>query len=207
MTLIVPFLAFASTPWPADLAILAAFGLGSLVTFALHKIEVRQRLRNGNLAGNSISGLDPLAARRLQVEIARGRRYNRPLTLMMLRLHANKFHAINSNGATDGPVNATFKTHVDRMSQVSAAAILRTCVRDSDIVTWDAIEQAHVVMFTESDPDSSRRAAARVTQLLSDRLGASLNVGLADFPLDAFVLDDLLQRVRHECRDHYVLVA
>jgi hypothetical protein len=114
---------------------------------------------------------------RLEAELARARRYERPLTVGVVALEP----------AESGP---------DRCAAPSAlflaGAIVREALRGSDLVTYDAQHNHYVILFIESTKLQAVQAAKRVQALLSTRTSLRVRHGLAEFPADGLLLEDLI---------------
>jgi hypothetical protein len=134
----------------------------------------------------------PLAHRarpQLDGELARARRYQRPLTVAVVRLDPDAagectdlWLTLRGNGT--GPHSP--------LTFFLAGAVLRAAVRGSDLVTYDAPHAQYVLLFTESTKLQTVQAAHRLQALVYTRTRLDMRLGLAEFPADGLTLEDLI---------------
>jgi hypothetical protein len=134
----------------------------------------------------------PLAHRarpQLDGELARARRYQRPLTVAVVRLDTDApvertdfLFALGGNGTVPH----------SQLTFFLAGAVLRDAVRGSDLVTYDARRDQYVILFTESTRLQTLQAAHRLQDLMYARTRLGMRIGLAEFPVDGLTLEDLI---------------
>jgi GGDEF domain-containing protein len=125
----------------------------------------------------------PLVHRaRLQLdgELARARRYQRPLTVGVVSLEA------------DEPMGQAPHVFAAQPAFFLVGAVLRDAVRGSDLVTYDAPHDQYVILFTESTRLQTLQAAHRLQALVYTRTRLGMRIGLAEFPADGLTLEDLI---------------
>lgn len=124
---------------------------------------------------------------RLQTEIDRAKRYNRPLSLIMLDIDFFK------------KVNDTYGHSVGDTVIKTVARILRTSVREVDVVARYGGEEMAAIL-PETDEKSAIIVAERIRQKIQKEIvetkQGSLNVtasfGISQFPLDGVTMDLLI---------------
>jgi hypothetical protein len=117
---------------------------------------------------------------RLEAELARARRYERPLTVGVVALEP-------AEAAEPGPDRCAAP-----LALFLAGAAVREALRGSDLVTYDARHNHYVILFTESTKMQAVPAAKRVQALLYTRTSLRVRHGLAEFPADGLLLEDLI---------------
>ena len=125
----------------------------------------------------------------LAQELARARRYQRPLTVAVVRLEADAsvertdlLLALGGNGTVPH----------SQLPFFLVGAVLRDAVRGSDLVTYDATHDQYIILFTESTKLQTLQAAHRLQALVSTRTRLGMRIGLAEFPADGLTLEDLI---------------
>lgn len=122
--------------------------------------------------------------RRLDEELSRAQRYQRPVSLLLIDLDNFK------------KVNDTFGHHVGDRALIAVAEVLRREQRTSDSVfRWGGDE--FVLLLPESDGNGAQHLAGRLCNLIMnlDLGGASLraSVGVSSYPTDGADRDALLR--------------
>jgi hypothetical protein len=124
---------------------------------------------------SSLVDSDELAA-----ELARARRYERHLSIVVLSAQPVDEHAENGH------------SKLPQMIALLTAAALREVLRFSDAVCYHAAENRFVLGLTEVGPERAVQAMARIRTHLLSRLHLRTQAGLAAFPADAITLDELV---------------
>ncbi len=138
----------------------------------------------------------------LSAEMARARRYQRPLTVLILGLENGRLpeHLYNLVGG-NGDDNGTGRQILSRTTQLVSfvlGTILRDTLRESDIATYHATEDRYVLLLTESTRAQARDTVQRLNQLFHRRVHTDLRAGIAEFPIDGLTLDELISSAQQE---------
>jgi hypothetical protein len=118
------------------------------------------------------------ALARVAEELARARRYERPLTVAVI--------ALGDDAAAQLPAELM------RRRPSALAVATRQAMREIDIVC-DATPGRCVVVIPEAGPDEARQAVHRTCQACAVRLDSTLRVGIATFPKDGWTFPDLVE--------------
>ncbi len=140
---------------------------------------------------------------RFSLEITRARRYRTPLTLVTVQPRATGVHrrlmlAANGDAAPDSPPEHDVPDEVRELATALLSPLLRGSVRITDVVAYDATEDDHVALFTETSKDEARNAVQRVRGVVEERFSIHLRIGAAEFPGDGLTLDDLVEKARED---------
>jgi len=125
----------------------------------------------------------------MTAELARARRYDRPLSV-----------ALVANGAAplaDGagaPLAGAGTQPQSPLGPVVLASLLREVMREEDLVSYAATRQRCVVMMPEVAFDQAQQAICRVTAVCTHQFGLPIRAGSATYPTDGWTLDDLVSR-------------
>lgn len=157
------------------------------------------------------------AATEIGRELERARRYERPLTLLVLTLHyLHDQEGAHGSGAQKAPeseegleqqtavryeeVGSVGGHSPDEIGKRLAdpiallnAWVLSERIREIDIVTYEPIDQRFVFVLPESDRKEARGAVRRIAALMKER-GFMVRAGAAQFPDCGLTIPQLVQR-------------
>jgi hypothetical protein len=144
----------------------------------------------------------------IPAELSRARRYQRPLSVAVLRLADEQLPMTEpaGNGRGNGKSWATEWLPMQWMKPIVAGFpfmgyLLRDVLRESDVVTYDAALNQYVIAL----PDATREQAAypvhRLEAAAEIRALTRLRVGLAQFPMDGLTLEDLVSFAQSQCEN------
>jgi hypothetical protein len=141
----------------------------------------------------------------IEAELRRARRYERPLAVVVATLDHPAFATASSEpsgnaGAVAGqPMpedsdeadkrRALFDVHA---SLLLLGDLLQGSVRETDIVAYAPARHRFVVCLPECDGESASLAVERVGRLFRERTAHRLLAGVAAYPPDALIVDDLI---------------
>lgn len=123
-------------------------------------------------------------------EIARARRFNHPLTIAVIKPAAapaaGKVHHLD-------PVLHTAKVGRGHLFPVMLLGPnVRDALRETDLISYDSARNHYVIVLPESTKRQAAQIITRITDI-AERAGiGSLHVGMAEFPADGLILEDLL---------------
>jgi hypothetical protein len=120
----------------------------------------------------------------MTAELARARRYGRPLSIVLV--------AVSQSAAA--PENALAVDPASPFGPVVLASLLREVMREEDMVSYTAARQRCLVMMPEVDRQEAQQAVDRVTVLCAQRFSLLVRAGVAAYPLDGWTLEDLVRR-------------
>ena len=138
----------------------------------------------------------------LSAEVRRCRRYERPLTIIVLAPQAVASN--NGNGGSGAAHGETaheanpnpWVTFSTELGCLLLGSILRGTLRETDIVTLAPENPDFLVLLPETDSESAIAAARRLGALFFERSTLMLRVGVASYPADGLTLDDLAAHAR-----------
>lgn len=121
-------------------------------------------------------------------EIYRSRRYNHPLTMIMVEpLKGSQEMILNQS------VREVQESMISRYVSISLARALREYIRRTDMLVEQPDRGRFIVLTPETGKKESERVVAKVFDAASS-IGAEVAVGVCSFPDDALTLDDMLGR-------------
>jgi hypothetical protein len=159
----------------------------------MFRLQMRYREPNGDLfdyAGSlpTYHELKPL----LDHEIRRARRYERPLSLLML----SPDRSAARSGTGSAQIEGTGPSIMQQLQFGYVGALLRDTLRETDLAGYLAEAQEFVAMLPEGSADDAARTAGRINDRLADRMAVRLRSGVAAYPDGGLTLDDLMDSAR-----------
>jgi len=123
----------------------------------------------------------------LTAELERARRYRHKLSVVILSTHHEQHDksrlALTRAAKPEEPASPFFSL---------INSLMRDNLRHSDIVTYDVKNDHYVLLFPESSAVATQQAILRITGLVLHRTGTRLRHGIAEFPSDGLILQDLI---------------
>ena len=138
-------------------------------------------------------------------ELDRARRYQRPLSLLMVTPYPHRDDVPWPGSDRAAPSSASdekvlLETRLPHLASLLVGSILARTVRGSDQVTYRTADDRFVILLIEADQDVARSAVDRIEDLVRGRAHLGLRVGIATFPEDGFTMNDLLGQAEEQWR-------
>ena len=137
-------------------------------------------------------------------ELARARRYGRPLSVVVLSLGnghlAEEVRRVNGNNG-DSTADVKLLTRTSQVASIVFGWVLQEALRESDTLSYFAADNRYVILMTESTHEQAHKAMERLSALYYQRTLDHLRAGIAQFPGDGLTLEDLVvsaQKAWHE---------
>ena len=195
---------------PLLLCAIALFLLGAILVIAIRQAKQHRDISTG------IRNISPLAPtmeipsfrRALPMivkELARMRRYQRSLAIIVLQLE-NNYDLLSTKSMADavsGNGSHQSKKHRLQTAQLGfllMGTILQDSLRESDIVTFDAANNRFVILLPESDKAEALHAAGRLNRQFFQKTSTELRAGVAEFPVDGWIIEDLVNNAISTCQ-------
>jgi hypothetical protein len=175
-------------------AVLAAVAVFALVVLII-AIAIRRLARSVVAAMWSPDVAVPTYRGWLEVlrrELNRARRYHHPLAVVVMQLAERGVLEENARVHSSS-------TNRSQWAVMRAGMLLRELLRDTDVVTYDPAENRFVLLLTETTPPQARAAVLRLESLLHERAGATLQSGIAMFPDEGLITEDLVRLAAQQC--------
>ena len=116
----------------------------------------------------------------LQREVARARRSERPLSVVVVR-------PLRHNGSDDNQLS--------RIEFLLCGRIFRDAVRELDFTTYDGARDQFIIVLPESTESQTRHAIERLSGLVGKAVD-HLSFSAATFPEDGLTVEDLVVRAK-----------
>ncbi len=118
-------------------------------------------------------------------EVTRARRYQRPLSVLVMR-------CVNGNNGSNGSSGEHIDPSYPQMISLLLGAILPDTIRETDLVAYDAANRRYVILMPELTAFQAERAVRRLNELLRARVSTPTSVGVAEFPRDGLTLEEVV---------------
>ena len=129
------------------------------------------------------------AGDRIQTELTRSRRYNRPLSVLIVKVMPGSKE--NYHGRLERLEADLFQ----RFTMAKVGQILNGQARQTDLIMRDAAGR-FVILCPETGSEDCTKLADRVRKGVEEDLGDEVRWGIASFPEETLEFDDLLQKAR-----------
>jgi hypothetical protein len=143
---------------------------------------------------------------RLARELARMRRYERPLVVVVFRAGEAYAEAAAKNGGrgNGGSLRRNGRSghpysEGSSLAFWHAGAMLRDLVRDTDVVSCDFGSHQYVVVLPETNRQQAHQAAVRLQNLIRKVVQVPLRAGVAEFPSDGLIIEELVKGAAADC--------
>ena len=131
-------------------------------------------------------------------EIYRSRRYNHPLTMIIVEpLKGSQEMILNQS------VREVQESMISRYVSISLARALREYIRRTDMLVEQPDKGRFIVITPETNKVESERVVGKIYQAASS-IGAEVAVGLCAFPNDALTLEDMLCRAELDLAENEI---
>lgn len=138
----------------------------------------------------------------LRFALSRARRYQHSITLAVMSLGREQLVQSMRNLAS-GWTQANLASHF-YFSFIGS--LLRDNLRESDIVTYDAAADQYVLLLTETPAVEARHAILRLNGLVFKHTAVYLRIGIAEFPGDGLIVEDLVSCAQAKCNSQSISV-
>ncbi|MBC8506498.1 MAG: diguanylate cyclase [Anaerolineales bacterium] len=124
-------------------------------------------------------------------EFARSRRYDTPISVMVLKVHPEDVQ-FNMQRAAEEILQGMLK----RYASNRLVRLLDRELRRSDLVLERMKEDEIVLVLPETTPEGTDILADRIRSAIKKNMGISITAGYASFPDEALTFDDLLKQAQ-----------
>jgi GGDEF domain-containing protein len=125
-------------------------------------------------------------------ELTRARRYNHTLSVLILGLDTKqKEELLEKNKHL---AHQWANEHLASKFLFSLiGTIIRESLRDSDILSYEVIDDRFIILLTDTDEDKANNAVVRLNELVHEQIQTQLRAGIAEFPSNGLTIEDLVK--------------
>lgn len=120
-------------------------------------------------------------------EMVRSRRFERPLSLVMLQADASSL-----NMTMHRLVQEVQRSMMQRYVLSTMVQVLSRCLRRTDLVIEDQKPGRLLLLAPETNEHEATKMGERITRLVQERLGVAAHFSIAAFPQHALTFEELL---------------
>lgn len=129
----------------------------------------------------------------MERELRRARRYERPLSVLVIALDPAPAPTRSWLGAR---AEALRNEMAAQLSFFHMGSLLRDSLRETDMAGFVAETMEFVALLPEVELPAANRTADRLNEVFSRRTAAGLRIAAADFPTGGLTLPDILATAR-----------
>jgi Diguanylate cyclase, GGDEF domain len=126
---------------------------------------------------------------RIKIELTRSRRYNRPLSLVVIETESE------DEKTTREMLKSVQQDLLSRFTSARVGQIIDDRIRQTDLVLRDQ-RGRFILLCPETELSNATLLAKRISQAIQERTSMGVLWGVAAFPDEALTFDDLLHKAR-----------
>jgi len=130
----------------------------------------------------------------LKKEISRARRYQRPLSIVVIRIRPTSSREHKGGANEDSVVQANEPHELQPLEFVLCGSIFRDALRESDITTYDGGKKQFVMSLCECRTKDTTQIVERLINVVGKTIGDNVSIGSVEFPDDGLIIEDLVNR-------------
>jgi hypothetical protein len=134
---------------------------------------------------------------RFQRELDRGRRFSRPVTILVVRVDADepgKRALVPLREDAQQRQTRVMEACGHRIMFAHVGLVLQDCLRDIDVTACDAVEQRFIVALPECTRADVTLLVQRLEMLVRRGTGLGVRTGVAEAGRDGLILADLVRK-------------
>ena len=135
----------------------------------------------------------------LNDELARARRYQRPLSALVLRPESAQMRRLLAHDPGQTMSTALENTCLQFVFFL-LGTLLKDSLRSTDRLCYLTSDHLYLALLTESGHEEAHFVVRRVDALLRARISVPVTAGLAEFPRNGLTIPDLVAQARLQCR-------
>jgi GGDEF domain-containing protein len=134
-------------------------------------------------------------------ELTRARRYNHTLSVLIMGLEqAQKDELVAKNKGRSKQWGNEQLASKFLFSLIGS--IIRESLRDSDILSYEVVNDRFIILLTDTDEKKARNAVERLNDLVQEQIQTRLKAGVAEFPSKGLTIEDLLKYAQTKYHHH-----
>ena len=141
----------------------------------------------------------------LNKELSRMRRFEHKLAIAaVLRQKGAAPDKADKNKQKTNPQQTIYAqgNDVKPISQVefiNCGLIFKNSIREIDMIAYDTKNHQFIISFPETNKDQARHTIERIKKLIGNRLADQFAFGLAEFPENGLIIEDLIEHAVLAC--------
>lgn len=135
----------------------------------------------------------------LNDELARARRYQRPLSALVTRPESDPIRRLLARDPGQSVAPALENTCFQFVFFL-LGTLLKDTLRSNDRLCYLTSDHLYLVLLIESTPEDARFVVRRLDAMLRARISVSVAAGVSEFPRNGLTIPDLVSHARLQCR-------
>ena len=135
---------------------------------------------------NRVHGIET-ESQRIKIELTRSRRYQRPLSLLVIEVEPE------AGKVTSSTMKSIQTDLMSRFTFARVGQIIDDLIRQTDLFLRDR-RGRHIILCSETNFSNVELLAKRISRTVEDKTGRRALWGVASVPDEALTFDDLLQK-------------
>lgn len=177
--------------------LVAGMMLAREITLSLHEMEQTiDKLIFATFSGRAL--LFEEAAKVIQTELARSRRYNRPLSLVIIEPEQDAVGAEFQPVLRVNTGQEIQKQLARRYVMAQIAEILDKEARNTDTIVKQDKPDRFIILCPETQTSNTNTLIRRVVEKTRAQVGVQVGFGVAAFPEEAMTFEELLQKAEQK---------
>ena len=135
----------------------------------------------------------------LNDELARARRYQRPLSTLVLQPENGPMRRLLARDPGQS-VSAALENTCLQFVFFLLGTLLKDSLRSTDRLCYLTSDHLYLALLTESSPEDARFVVRRLDAMLRARISVPVVAGVSEFPRNGLTIPDLVAHARLQCR-------
>lgn len=139
---------------------------------------------------------------RFQLELERARRFERPLSILVVRLDREESESVGLRLRREDPQDRQtriLQTCGSRIMFAHVGLVLQEYLRDMDLTSCDAAGERYVVALPECTGGEAAGLVERLESLVRRGTGLEVRTGVAEVGSDGLVIADVVRKATERC--------
>jgi hypothetical protein len=134
----------------------------------------------------------------LNKELSRIRRFEHSLAIAVLKKTGFHPDQVNKKNPKAEPQLFTYPSDNDvkpisEIEFILCGLVVKNSIRDIDIIVYDPTSHQFIISFPETNIGQAHHTIKRIKKLIGNRMADQLAFGLAEFPQNGLILNDLIE--------------
>jgi len=143
----------------------------------------------------------------LNKELSRIRRFEHPLSIVVMQpngVHLDKADKYKQKADPRTGISQ-FPTDIKSTSKaefVLCGLIVKNSIRDIDMIAYDNLNNRFILSFPETNKAQANQSIKRLKKLIGNSMAGQLCFGIAEFPENGLIIEDLIEHANFTCNSH-----
>ena len=136
----------------------------------------------------------------LHKELSRMRRFERPLAVAVLQPNGIAADKPNAYSPQANNANGNDNKSISQVEFILCGLVFNNSIRDIDMLSYDTQKNQFIISLPETNKAQAHFTIERIKKLIGIRMAGQLAVGVAEFPDNGLILEDLIEHAAIACK-------